>query len=260
MSQWILRIFNASNPGKLYFTLLPTELLTLLLIKFNSTELLTILPQIEKISDFDRLIKSKTFWKLIWKRDISSFLSLPDNPYEKYKEIFNDLSLYKLYTYKDYERIDYLAYNGYDRLLLRYVFNKDEYNEAMRRATEKGHIEIVKLMLDLGADDYNLTMAWAASRNYTEIVKLLLEKGADNHDINYNWVMSNAAYIGNLEIVKLMLEKGANSYNGAMTQAAHGGHIEIVKLMLELGADDYYKAWREAKTEEIRDLIKSYKH
>src|SRR5581483_11793182 len=98
----------------LYFSLLPRELIEFLFLYFNSNELLLILPEIEKISDLAKILTSKTFWKAIWKRDISSFLSPPsssENPYEKYKEIFQNLSKYSL----EYNKIFYLAVRGYDR-------------------------------------------------------------------------------------------------------------------------------------------------
>lgn len=89
----------------LYFSLLPTDLLPSLLLFFDSKELLATLPELKKLLSFDRLFNSDVFWRKLWRRDISSFIGVPVNPYEKYREIFNTLSKFK---YKD-DKIDYLA-------------------------------------------------------------------------------------------------------------------------------------------------------
>jgi hypothetical protein len=60
-----------------------------------------------------------------------------------------------------------------------------------------------------------------------EIVELMLELGASD----YNWTMTAAALEGHKEIVERMLQLGANAYNSAMTVAVREGHDEIVALI-----------------------------
>jgi len=253
----------------LYLSLLPSELLDLLLLNFNSDELLTILPELEKLPEFSKLFRSKTFWNAIWRRDISLFLNPPSNVYEKYREIFNELSKISIRFLK----ISYFAITGYDILLFSLLDKRksielvkllldrgaNNYNETMASAAIHGHIRIVELMLDRGANNYNKTMIAAAEGGYIEIVKLMLEKGAND----YNRAMAFAALQGHIDIVKLMLERGANNYNWTMENAASKGHIDIVRLMLDLGANNYSYAIVEASDvgyNDIVTLIKSYKN
>jgi len=216
------------NSEKLYFSLLPGELFDLLFLYFDSHELLDILPEIEKIATFSKLFISEAFWKEIWKRDISSLrsflspLSGTENPYEKYKEIFSQLS--KL---RGNDKMRYLAKNGYDRLLTPLLTDLYDYNDAMIDAASGGQMEIVNLMLSLGADDYNLAMINAAMGGHINIVRLMLEKGATNYDST----MALAARAGHIEIVKLMLEKGATDYNWALAYARDKKYKEIVELL-----------------------------
>ena len=148
-------------------------------------------------------------------------------------------------------------------------------DEAMSSAARGGHMEIVELMLTLGADDYDWAMSSAAEGGHLKIVKLMLTRNADD----YNTAMSSAAGGGHMEVVELMLSLNADNYNRAMVSAALGGRMEIVKLMLsrmippELhtsgsmhpptsrGAKNYDLAIQEAEHEghqEIVDLLRTY--
>lgn len=262
----------------LYFSLLPSDLLHYLFLYFDSPNLLIILSQLRRISDFNYLFDSVMFWRLLWHHNISSFLPLPKNPYEKYQEIFSALSKPHKFV-----GIRYLAKNGYDILLSPLLSDEYDYNDAINEAALGGHtkivismlqkgansynitmaaasgggyIEIVKLMLDLGANDYNNSMIMAAREGHIDIVKLMLDLGANN----YNDTLVDAAYGGHIDIVNLMVEKGANEYEYALRNAASAGHINVVKLLLELGANNYTGAMRDARTREIRDLIESYRN
>lgn len=215
--------FQRTNKD-LYFSLLPTDLLSSLLLLFDSTELLQILQQLEDIPDFDMVFQSKYFWIKLWRRDISLFLDLPANPYENYREIIID----SLEINDRYKKIKYLGENGYDRLLMPMLANIDDYELALVYAARRGHIGLAKLMLALGAE-------------------------------NYNWAMREAATGGHMDIVNLMLDKGATSYNEALYYAVKNGHMDIVKLMLQLGARVSDHVANSAKTEKMRSLLRSYR-
>lgn len=220
---------------KLYFALLPTELLILLMLYFNSYELLVILPQLELLPEFLPIFSSSIFWRKIWRRDISSFVDPPDNAYEKYIEIFiqlNSLSRVTKFVY-----IPYLASNGYDILLKPLlVGSRENYDIAMKEAAQGGHIKLVDYTLTKGANNYNQTMSEAARDGHIDIVKLMIQNGATD----YNQALVSAARGGHVDIVKLMLKKGANAYNRALTQGAlYNVNIDIVNLLIEKGANDY---------------------
>ena len=58
--------------------------------------------------------------------------------------------------------------------------SKCHYEQAIRYASNKGHIAIVKLLTDSGFINYNGMMHWATAYNYIEVVKIMLDKGANN--------------------------------------------------------------------------------
>lgn len=105
---------------------------------------------------------------------------------------------------------------------------------ALRWAAQKGHLEIVKLLLPISDPKANKSQAirYAAQNGHLEIVKFLLPvsdpKADKNHALRY------AAHNGYLEIVKLLLPLSDPKEYGseALRLAAAKGYLEIVKLLL----------------------------
>ena len=118
---------------------------------------------------------------------------------------------------------------------------------ALHVAAEKGHVEVVRLLLEAGAKqdavDSNGATALhrAAKRGHSEVVRLLLEAGADTGRTNDVTVtaLHLAARGGHLEVVRLLLETGAKQdvvdSNGktVLHCSAESGHLEVVRLLLE---------------------------
>jgi hypothetical protein len=94
--------------------------------------------------------------------------------------------------------------------------------------------EILEEDVDPGADD-NYAISWAAEKGHLEVVKLLLEdKRVDPGDCD-NYAIRWAAENGHLEVVKVLLkdkrvDPGASD-NYAIRWAAEKGHLEVVKLL-----------------------------
>lgn len=85
----------------------------------------------------------------------------------------------------------------------------------------EGNIELVKLLLEIGADinisdtydNFNYTpLMWAIASNHNNIIKLLIDKGADvNKTGKYNETpLMKAVRMKNTYAVKLLLKNGAN--------------------------------------------------
>ncbi|OLP79399.1 Ankyrin repeat domain-containing protein 50, partial [Symbiodinium microadriaticum] len=121
---------------------------------------------------------------------------------------------------------------------------------ALARATTRGRIELVRLLIDAGAskdtrDEYRRTaLTCAASKSHTGIFRLLLEAGADKHvrDVDGKSALVHAASRGNAEIARLLVEAGAAKNvrdvdgKSALVHAASRGNAEIARLLVEAGA------------------------
>ncbi|KDO22630.1 TKL protein kinase [Saprolegnia parasitica CBS 223.65] len=84
-------------------------------------------------------------------------------------------------------------------------------------AASKGHVDVVRLLLDKGAKfdacttDGSTLLHCAASNGHVDVVRLLLDKGADVDASNANGStpLHHAAQANKPEMVQLLLEKGA---------------------------------------------------
>ncbi len=121
------------------------------------------------------------------------------------------------------------------------VISEEDRGWAVKDAAEHGHLEIVKVLLANGViseDDRGRAVSRAAYKGHLEIVKALLANGVIFGD-HRSLAVINAAYKGHLEIVKALLVKGvifAHIRGQAVGYAAYKGHLEIVKVLLVNGA------------------------
>jgi len=79
-------------------------------------------------------------------------------------------------------------------------------NASLCRASENGHLEVVKLLVEKGADihaDNDYSLKWASGNGHLEVVKLLVEKGANIH-ANNDCAFQLASIYGHLEVVKFL--------------------------------------------------------
>lgn len=243
-----------------YFDIVHSDLLFSLLLKFDSHNLVQQMSSLHYTNEFKRVFKSQTFWKLLWRRDVSSFINPPTddvNAYDKYMNIFH-FDRYSLYC---------LGKHGYDILLYRKIRNMKDYNMAMAGAAEGGHFAIVERMLQLGATDYNWALREAATSGSMILVDRMLQLGASDYEDalynaschdhieivnkmlqlgakNYRAVLIHAAKNGNTQLVNRMLKlidpnDNTETYNEAICEASRCGYVDIVKLMLERGANKY---------------------
>lgn len=117
-------------------------------------------------------------------------------------------------------------------------------SEDFLAAARKGDVAAVKAFLDKGVDvntktRYGATaLSYACDKGHTEVVRLLLERGADPDvkDTFYGATpMGWAAPKGYTEIVKLLIEKGSKERGDALDAGASSGFVEMVQMILDKG-------------------------
>lgn len=150
-------------------------------------------------------------------------------------------------------------------------FGINHYTWPLNDACGGGHIEVAKLMINLGAELNNFYhLSFACKSGNIELVKLLLELNIfDEYSIqfaceynhldiiellilkcnnNYNYGLYGACKSGNLLLIQRMIELGANDFNYGFKGACSGGNLNLVKKMIEYGADDYNEGFINACT------------
>ena len=123
---------------------------------------------------------------------------------------------------------------------------------AMWHAATKGHLEIVRLLLQHDADKEKVdartgaTPLYQASfKNHLHVVKLLVESGAEiDKTDDYDWTpLIIASFLGHVEVVRYLLQQRADmdktddcGYTALHKSAAYG-HLDVAKLLMVYGAD-----------------------
>lgn len=120
-------------------------------------------------------------------------------------------------------------------------------------ALRNGKTQVVKKYLDNGSATANeKSFAWsalqmAADKGHLEVVKLLVEKGAEidyRHPVNKMTALHLAAYSGHDDVVKYLLSKGADpnvkmSRGVSILRAVRDqGHTSTVAILEAAGAKD----------------------
>lgn len=130
--------------------------------------------------------------------------------------------------------------------------HSNEFKEsALTLACYKGHLEMVRFLLEAGADQEHKTeemhtaLMEASMDGHVEVARLLLDSGAQVNmpADSFESPLTLAACGGHTELAMLLLDRGANieevndeGYTPLM-EAAREGHEDMVALLLSQGAD-----------------------
>lgn len=130
--------------------------------------------------------------------------------------------------------------------------HSNEFKEsALTLACYKGHLDMVRFLLEAGADQEHKTdemhtaLMEASMDGHVEVAKLLLDSGAQVNmpTDSFESPLTLAACGGHVDLAMLLIERGANieevndeGYTPLM-EAAREGHEEMVALLLSQGAN-----------------------
>eukprot|EP00889_Picochlorum_renovo_P003567 jgi/Picre1/30597/NNA_005958.t1 len=163
--------------------------------------------------------------------------------------------------------------------------HKNDGMTALMYASQNGHVDVVRSLLDRGARVNAITqgsqgigltaLMLAAREGDAETVKALLDGGANVHEEDEGeWTaLTYAAREGNAETVKALLDGGADIHaedeegNTALIWAAIHGNTEVCKILIdnganieardeEIGSTPLMSAAREGHTDTVVALVK----
>ncbi|KAG8184304.1 hypothetical protein JTE90_008988 [Oedothorax gibbosus] len=155
------------------------------------------------------------------------------------------------------------------------VHNENGHTPLMETASA-GHVEVAKLLVERGAsinthsnEFKESALTLACYKGHLEMVRFLLEAGADReHKTDeMHTALMEASMDGHVEVARLLLDSGAqvnmpaDSFESPLTLAACGGHVELAMLLLDRGAnieevnDEGYTPLMEAAREGHEEMV-----
>ncbi|KMQ91742.1 ankyrin repeat domain-containing protein 17, partial [Lasius niger] len=166
------------------------------------------------------------------------------------------------------------------RVLLEAGANVEDHNEnghtPLMEAASAGHVQVAKILLEHGAginthsnEFKESALTLACYKGHLEMVRFLLEAGADQeHKTDeMHTALMEASMDGHVEVARLLLDSGAqvnmptDSFESPLTLAACGGHVDLAMLLIERGAnieevnDEGYTPLMEAAREGHEEMV-----
>ncbi|XP_072480456.1 ankyrin repeat domain-containing protein 17 isoform X6 [Notamacropus eugenii] len=166
------------------------------------------------------------------------------------------------------------------KVLLESGASIEDHNEnghtPLMEAGSAGHVQVARLLLENGAginthsnEFKESALTLACYKGHLEMVRFLLEAGADQeHKTDeMHTALMEACMDGHVEVARLLLDSGAqvnmpaDSFESPLTLAACGGHVELAALLIERGAnleevnDEGYTPLMEAAREGHEEMV-----
>ncbi|KAF5307348.1 hypothetical protein FQR65_LT07065 [Abscondita terminalis] len=166
------------------------------------------------------------------------------------------------------------------KFLLEHGANVEDHNEnghtPLMEAASAGHVELAKILLIHGAginthsnEFKESALTLACYKGHLDMVRFLLEAGADQeHKTDeMHTALMEASMDGHVEVARLLLDSGAqvnmptDSFESPLTLAACGGHVDLAMLLIERGAnieevnDEGYTPLMEAAREGHEEMV-----
>ncbi|XP_022906707.1 ankyrin repeat domain-containing protein 17 isoform X2 [Onthophagus taurus] len=166
------------------------------------------------------------------------------------------------------------------KFLLENGANVEDHNEnghtPLMEAASAGHVGLAKILLEHGAginthsnEFKESALTLACYKGHLDMVKFLLEAGADQeHKTDeMHTALMEASMDGHVEVARLLLDSGAqvnmptDSFESPLTLAACGGHVDLALLLIERGAnieevnDEGYTPLMEAAREGHEEMV-----
>uniref|UniRef100_A0A8B9YTM7 Ankyrin repeat domain-containing protein 17 n=1 Tax=Bos mutus grunniens TaxID=30521 RepID=A0A8B9YTM7_BOSMU len=167
------------------------------------------------------------------------------------------------------------------KVLLESGASIEDHNEnghtPLMEAGSAGHVEVARLLLLENGAGINThsnefkesALTLACYKGHLEMVRFLLEAGADQeHKTDeMHTALMEACMDGHVEVARLLLDSGAqvnmpaDSFESPLTLAACGGHVELAALLIERGAsleevnDEGYTPLMEAAREGHEEMV-----
>lgn len=108
-------------------------------------------------------------------------------------------------------------------------------NRALAFASDTGHLDVVRYLIEHGADMITPAVTWASQNGHVDVVRYLVSKGADITNEAFRWASAK----GHLDVVRYFVENGADvtaNNNEAIYWANRNRHTDVVEYLLSVGA------------------------
>ena len=167
------------------------------------------------------------------------FLVLSNASAAGYIDIVGKLIKTNSYTLQEYntELASAAAGNHLNVVDMLIGVGANDYDNALVAAAQYGNLDIVNRLAD-GVTNYDKALLAAAGHGHRNVVEMLITNGIRD----YNRALIAAARHGHLGIVDILITTGARDYDDAMIAAAGNGHLGVVNKLLKVGAISYDRA------------------